>query len=120
MAHIMVVDDALFMREVIKNILAENGYQSVVEAADGETAVVLYQAEKPDVVLLDITMPNMDGIETLRRIKEHDAAARVIICSAIGQEKQMMRAITMGAREYIVKPFRPDALVRAVRKVMAE
>lgn len=118
MYKIMLVDDAGFMRMMIKNYLSKAGYTNFVEGEDGQRAVELYQQEKPDLVIMDITMPNMNGIDALREIKKIDSGAKVIMCSAMGQESMVMDAITLGAIDFIVKPFKQDRIVQTVNKVL--
>ncbi len=118
MAKIMVVDDAAFMRMMIKDTLTKSGYEDIVEAADGEQAVNLYKAEKPSLVLLDITMPNKNGLEALKEIKAFDADAAIIMCSAMGQESMVIEAIKTGAKDFIVKPFKPNRIIDAVAKIL--
>lgn len=115
---IMLVDDAVFMRATIKNILTKAGYTDIIEAADGQIAFETYQAEKPDLVLMDITMPNMDGIQALRAIKEFDNGAKVVMCSAMGQESMVLEALKLGAKDFLVKPFKPERILEAVEKVL--
>ena len=117
MYKIMVVDDAGFMRMTIKNHLTKAGYSDFIECEDGQKAVETYPTEKPDLVIMDITMPNMNGIEALRAISEVDSAAKVIMCSAMGQESMVMEAITLGALDFIVKPFKAERIVQTVAKV---
>ncbi len=118
MYKILLVDDAGFMRMMIKNYLTKAGYTNFVEGEDGAQAVQLYQQEKPDLLIMDITMPNMDGIEALREIKKIDPGARVVMCSAMGQESMVMEAITLGAMDFIVKPFKEERIVQTVSKVL--
>lgn len=118
MARILIVDDAAFMRMMIKDILEKNGFEVVGEANNGIKAVELYKKEKPDIVTMDITMPDMDGIEAVKAIKEFDPAAKVIMCSAMGQQTMVMDAIRAGARDFIVKPFQPDRVLEAIKKVL--
>ena len=119
-ARILLADDLSFMRMVQKEILSENGYQIVGEAANGLEAVKLYQELRPDVVVLDITMPDMNGLEAMRRILAFDAKARIIICSAIGQQNLIVEAIKAGIKDFIVKPFKPERLLTAIAKVLKE
>ena len=113
MAKVMICDDAAFMRMMIKDILTKNGYEIAAEAENGAIAVEKYPEAKPDLVLMDITMPDMDGIQALKKIKEIDANANVIMCSAMGQQAMVIEAIQSGAKDFIVKPFQaervPDA-----------
>lgn len=118
MNKIMIVDDAGFMRMMIKSYLNKAGYTEIVEGEDGEKAVALYKTEKPDLVLMDITMPNVDGIEALRRIKEFDPNANVVMCSAMGQEAMVMEAIRLGAKDFIVKPFKQERILQTVTKLL--
>ncbi|MFB5191440.1 response regulator [Alicyclobacillus fastidiosus] len=118
MAKILVVDDAAFMRMMIKDILSKNGFEVVGEAADGAQAVERYQELKPDLVTMDITMPEVDGIEALKRIRAIDPQARVIVCSAMGQQAMVIDAIQAGAKDFIVKPFQADRVIEAVQKAL--
>lgn len=118
MARVLVVDDAAFMRMTIKRMLEANGHSMAGEAADGIEAVEKYKMVKPDVVLLDITMPEMNGVDALKHIKEIDPAAKIIICSAAGQQARVAQAIENGAKDFIVKPFETERLMMAIRKVM--
>jgi len=115
---IMLVDDAAFMRMMIKNTLSQNGYTEIVEAENGERAVSLYSSEKPDLVLMDITMPIMDGLEALKHIKESDSTAKVVMCSAMGQEAMVVEALKLGAKDFIVKPFKPDRIMKTVHSIL--
>ncbi|PJI09816.1 MULTISPECIES: response regulator [Clostridium] len=118
MAKVLIVDDAAFMRMMIKDILEKNGFEIVGEASNGLKAVEIYKKEKPDVVTMDITMPDMDGIEAVKAIKSFDPAARVIMCSAMGQQTMVMDAIRAGARDFIVKPFQADRVLEAIKKAL--
>ena len=118
MKRVMVCDDAAFMRMVIKDILVKNGYEIAAEAENGLKAVERYPEAKPDLVLMDITMPEIDGIEAVRRIKALDPNANVIMCSAMGQQAMVIEAIQAGAKDFIVKPFKADRVLEAVRKVI--
>ena len=116
--NILVCDDAAFMRMMIKDILTKNGYNVAGEAENGLKAVEKYAELKPDLVLMDITMPEMDGIQALKKIKETDASAAIIMCSAMGQQAMVIEAIQAGAKDFIVKPFQPDRVLEAVKKVV--
>ncbi|MBU3111753.1 response regulator [Clostridium lacusfryxellense] len=118
MARVLIVDDAAFMRMMIKDILEKNGYDVVGEASNGLKGVELYKSEKPDIVTMDITMPEMDGIEAVKAIKAFDPAAKVIMCSAMGQQTMVMDAIRAGAKDFIVKPFQADRVLEAIKKVL--
>lgn len=118
MANILIADDAIFMRASIKKLVEESGHTVIGEAADGEEAINKFTELKPDVIILDITMPNTDGIEALKRIKAIDPAAKIIICSAVGQPAIIAKAIESGAREFIVKPFESAHLLAAIEKIM--
>ncbi|MGH4050346.1 MAG: response regulator [Clostridium sp.] len=118
MARVLIVDDAAFMRMMIKDILEKNGYDVVGEASNGIKGVELYKSEKPDIVTMDITMPEMDGIEAVKSIKAFDPAAKIIMCSAMGQQTMVMDAIRAGAKDFIVKPFQADRVLEAIKKVL--
>jgi len=112
------VDDAAFMRMMIKDILKKGGYEVVGEAEDGLKAIEKYKELKPDLVTMDITMPEMDGITAVREIKKIDANALIIMCSAMGQQAMVIDAIQAGAKDFVVKPFQPDRVLEAVRKAL--
>ena len=114
--RIMIVDDAIFMRMKLKDILEKNGYEVVAEAQNGADAIEKYRAERPDIVTMDITMPEMDGIEALKGIKRMDPSAKVIMCSAMGQQAMVMEAIQSGALDFIVKPFETDRVIDSIQK----
>lgn len=114
--RIMIVDDAIFMRMKLKDILEKNGYEVVAEAQNGADAIEKYRAERPDIVTMDITMPEMDGIEALKGIKRIDPSAKVIMCSAMGQQAMVMEAIQSGALDFIVKPFETDRVIDSIQK----
>ncbi len=118
MAKILVVDDAAFMRMMIKDTLTKGGYTDLIEAADGAIAVEQFKAESPNLVILDITMPNKNGLEALKEIKAIDPAAQVIMCSAMGQESMVIDAIKSGAKDFIVKPFKAERIIEAVGKIL--
>ena len=116
--NILICDDAAFMRMMIKDILSKNGYNVVGEAENGAKAVEKYAELKPDLVLMDITMPEMDGIQALKKIKETDPSALIIMCSAMGQQAMVIESIQAGAKDFIVKPFQADRVIEAVKKVV--
>ena len=116
--NILVVDDAAFMRMMIKDILTKNGYNVAGEAENGAKALDKYNEVKPDLVLMDITMPEVDGIQALKNIKAADPNAKVIMCSAMGQQAMVIESIQAGAKDFIVKPFQPDRVLEAVKKVV--
>ncbi|MDD6845864.1 MAG: response regulator [Lachnospira sp.] len=116
--NILICDDAAFMRMMIKDILTKNGYNIAGEAENGAKAVEKYAELKPDLVLMDITMPEMDGIEALKKIKASDPGASVIMCSAMGQQAMVIESIQSGAKDFIVKPFQADRVIEAVQKVV--
>ena len=115
---ILVVDDAAFMRMMIKDILVKNGYDVVGEASNGAEAVVRFRELEPDLVTMDITMPEMDGITALKEIKRSHPQARIIMCSAMGQQAMVLEAIQAGARDFVVKPFQADRVLDAVKKAL--
>ncbi len=116
--NILIVDDAAFMRMMIKDILTKNGYAVVGEAENGVKALEKYNELKPDLVLMDITMPEKDGIQALKDIKASDPGAHVIMCSAMGQQAMVIESIQSGAKDFIVKPFQADRVIEAVKKVV--
>jgi two-component system chemotaxis response regulator CheY len=116
---VLIVDDAAFMRMMIKEILSKNGYTVVGEASDGAQAVEKYKELGPDLVTMDITMPEMDGIAALKEIKKIDPNARVIMCSAMGQQAMVIDAIQAGAKDFIVKPFQADRVLEAIKKTLS-
>ena len=116
--NILVCDDAAFMRMMIKNTLTKGGYNVAGEAENGAKAVEKYKELSPDLVLMDITMPEMDGIQALKKIRESDAGATVIMCSAMGQQAMVIESIQSGAKDFIVKPFQADRVLEAVKKAV--
>ncbi len=118
MARIMVVDDAAFMRMMLKDILTKGGYEVVGEAENGLKAVDKYKELTPDLVLMDITMPELDGIGAVRQIKGIDPGAKIIMCSAMGQQAMVLESIQAGAKDFIVKPFQADRILEAVSKAV--
>ena len=119
MSTVLVVDDAAFMRRVLSDALVAAGHEVVGEAGDGDAALVAFQELRPELVTLDITMPEKDGLATLRELIEIDPDARVVICSALGQESKVLDAIKAGAKDFVVKPFDADRLLSAVTKAAA-
>ena len=115
---ILLVDDAAFMRKMIKDTLTKNGYTEVFEAVDGADAVEKFSEIGPDLVVMDITMPNMDGLEALKAIRAKDGSANVVMCSAMGQESMVMDAVRSGAKDFIVKPFKPDRVLKTVTSIL--
>ncbi len=116
---ILIADDAAFMRMMIKNILEKNGYTIVGEAENGKQAVDLYVETNPDLVTMDITMPEMNGLEAVKAIRAKDSNANIIMCSAMGQQAMVMEAIQAGAKDFVVKPFQQDRLLQAVERVLS-
>lgn len=118
MASILIVDDAAFMRLTLRQILENHGHRVVGEAATGIEAVKKFTETKPEVTLLDVTMPDMNGIDALREIKQRDPRAKIVICSAMGQQAVLAKAIEYGAKDFVVKPFEEARLIAAVDKVL--
>ncbi len=118
MPKVLVVDDAAFMRVTLRNVLTPAGY-TVEEASNGAEAVAKYSEVNPDVVTMDITMPEKDGIQATREIMKLDPNARVVMVSALGQEKMVKEAILSGAKDFIVKPFQPDRILSALDRVLS-
>lgn len=115
---VLVVDDAAFMRMMLKDILNKNGFEVVGEAENGLQAVEKFKEVRPDITTMDITMPEMDGISAVKQIKALDPGAKVVMCSAMGQQAMVIEAIQAGAKDFIVKPFQPERVVEALRKVI--
>ncbi|MCZ8515710.1 response regulator [Paenibacillus filicis] len=118
MAKVMVVDDAAFMRMMLKTMLSEEGHEIVGEASNGLEAVNAYMSIRPDVVTMDITMPEMDGVTAVREIRKLDPQAKIIMCSAMGQKAMVVEAITAGAKDFVVKPFQKDRVVESLNNVL--
>lgn len=116
--NILLVDDAAFMRMMLKDILTKNGYNVVGEAENGAMAVEKFKEVSPDLVIMDITMPEMDGIQATKAIKDEHPNSVIIMCSAMGQQAMVVEAIQAGAKDFIVKPFQPDRVLEAVKKVI--
>lgn len=119
MAKVLIADDAAFMRMRCAKLLTDNGYE-VVEAQDGAQAVELYKQVKPDAVLLDITMPNKDGLEALREIRAANPAARVAMVTAMGQQSIVLEAIKSGASDFVIKPFEVNRVLNVVKKLLGQ
>jgi len=117
MARVLIVDDAAFMRISIKNMLTKNGYEVVGEAENGAVGVEMYKDLKPDIVTMDITMPEMSGLEALKEITKSDPQAKVVMVSAMGQEAMVREAIVSGAKGFIVKPFKEEGIIAAIKKL---
>jgi len=119
MARILVVDDAAFMRKMVSDALTKGGHEVVGEASNGQEAVESFQALRPDIMTLDITMPEKDGLTALKEIMALDPSARVVMCSALGQESKVLEAVKSGAKDFVVKPFQADRVIDAVGKALA-
>lgn len=117
-ANVLIVDDAAFMRMMVKDILTKNGFTVVGEAENGAVAVDKFSELNPDLVIMDITMPEMDGLQAVREIRKKDPQAKIIMCSAMGQQAMVIDAIQSGAKDFIVKPFQADRVVEAVKKAL--
>jgi len=115
---VMLVDDAAFMRMMLKDILGNNGYQIVGEAENGMVAVEKHAELKPDITIMDITMPEMDGLQAVKEIRSKDPQAKVIMCSAMGQQAMVIEAIQSGAKDFVVKPFQAERVLEAVAKAL--
>jgi two-component system chemotaxis response regulator CheY len=119
MARVLVVDDAAFMRKMVTDALTKGGHEVVGEAGNGVEAIARFQELKPDLMTLDITMPEKDGLAALAEIVAADPSARVVMCSALGQESKVLEAIKLGAKDFVVKPFQPARVIEAVDKALA-
>lgn len=117
-ARVLITDDAAFMRTTLRNVLQKEGFEVVGEAANGREAVELYQKLRPDIVTMDITMPEMNGIDAIKEIMKIDPSAKIVVCSAMGQKPMVIEALTAGAKDFLVKPFEPERVVEALRKVL--
>lgn len=117
---VMVVDDALFMRTMLRDIFIEAGWQVVAEADNGEQAITEYRKHLPDLVSMDVVMPEMSGIEALKKILDVDANARIVVCSALGQKKLILDALQAGAKDFIVKPFQKEQVLDVVERVVSD
>jgi len=119
MARVLVVDDAAFMRKMVTDALTKGGHEVIGEAGNGAEAVTRFQELRPEVTTLDITMPEKDGLEALQEIISLDPTARVVMCSALGQESKVLESVRLGAKDFVVKPFQPDRVIAAVEKALA-
>ena len=119
MARVLVVDDAAFMRKMLGDALAKGGHEVVGEAGNGVEAVDRFRDLKPDVTTLDITMPEKDGLAALKEILAFDPSAKVVMCSALGQESKVLESIKSGAKDFVVKPFQPERVLDAISKALA-
>lgn len=117
-ARVLIIDDLPFMRKLLREVLTEAGFTVVAEAADGSEGVSSYRRFEPDLVLLDITMPVTDGLTALRKIIEINPRARVVMCSSLGEQEMILRAVRLGALDFVVKPFRPERVVSALSKAL--
>jgi len=115
---ILVCDDAMFTRTLISDILVKAGYQVVAEAANGVQAIEKYQQDKPDLVIMDLIMPDMGGIEAIKKIRKLDPNALIIVCSAMGQQALVMEALDAGASDFVVKPFQPAQILNTLKKLL--
>ncbi len=115
---VLICDDAIFMRTMVSDILTQAGFDVVGEAETGVQAVEQYRALRPDFVTMDIVMPEMGGIDAVREIVKHDPSARVLMCSAMGQQALVVEAIQAGARDFVVKPFQPSRVLEAVSRIL--
>ncbi|HOQ37489.1 MAG TPA: response regulator [Acetivibrio sp.] len=117
MKRVLIVDDAAFMRMSLRTMLEKNGFQVIDEAENGSVAVIKYKELKPDIVTMDITMPEMDGIQALKEIRKFDSNCKVIIISAMGQESYVREAVMSGAKGFVVKPFKEDYIIQTLSKL---
>ena len=115
---VLIVDDLTFIKMVLRDLIEKAGFRVVGEASDGEEALRLFHEKHPDVVLLDVTMPKMDGLTALKKMLEADPNAKVIMCSALGQQRLIVQAIQLGAKDFIVKPFRPERVITSIKKIL--
>ncbi len=116
--NILIADDLQFIKLVLRDLVEKAGFRVVGEASNGEEAVELFQDKRPDVVLMDITMPKMDGLTALKKILKIDPGANIIMCSALGQQTLIVQALQMGAKDFIVKPFRPERVINSIKKIL--
>lgn len=119
MKKVLIVDDAAYMRMMLKEILVDHGYEIAGEAENGNEAVEKYQELHPDIVTMDITMPEMDGIDAVKRILAINANAKIVMCSAMGQQNLVMKSLEAGARDFVVKPFEPERIIQTLESLFA-
>lgn len=119
MPKVLIVDDAAFMRISLKTMLVKNGFEVIGEAKNGVSAILKYKQYNPDVVTMDVTMPDMDGIEALKEIKKYDSKAKIVMITAMGQKTMVKKAVLSGAKSFIVKPFKEEQLVETLNKVLS-
>ncbi len=117
-ASVMIVDDATFMRMMLKDILTKNGFTVVGEAENGAVAVEMHRQLRPNLTVMDITMPEMDGLQAVKEIRRHDPQARIVMCSAMGQQSMVIEAIQSGAKDFVVKPFQVERVIEAITKAL--
>lgn len=117
---ILIADDAAFMRMMLKDILVKSGFNVVAEAANGDEAIAKYSEFTPDLVTMDITMPQKDGISALKEIMKINPSARIIMCSAMGQQAMVIESIQAGAKDFIVKPFKAPRVLESITKVLSK
>ena len=115
--RVLIVDDASFMRQMLRKILEQNDFEVVGEAENGIKAIEKYKELKPDIVILDITMPEMDGISAAKEIIKYDPAAKIVMCSAMGQQGMVVDAVKAGAKDFIIKPFQGERVIEALKKI---
>jgi two-component system, chemotaxis family, chemotaxis protein CheY len=118
MARVLIVDDAAFMRKMLADVLAKGGHEVIGEGANGAEAITQFQSLRPDIMTLDITMPEKDGLTALREILTIEPTAKIVMCSALGQESKVLEAIKSGAKDFVVKPFQPDRVLDAIGKAL--
>ena len=118
MARVLIVDDAAFMSKMLGDVLAKGGHEVIGEGANGAEAITQYQSLRPDIMTLDITMPEKDGLAALREILTLEPSAKIVMCSALGQESKVLEAIKSGAKDFVVKPFQPDRVLDAIGKAL--
>ena len=116
--NILIADDLKFIKLVLRDLIEKAGFRVVGEASNGEEAVELYQDKRPDVVLMDITMPKMDGLSALKQILKIDPEAKIIMCSALGQQSLIVQALQLGAKDFIVKPFKEERVIASIKKIL--